>query len=62
MPVVNIEMWEGRNEKAKRRLIEEVTNAVTKALGVSPEHVTVIIHDVPKTNWGAQGKQASNIC
>lgn len=61
MPVINIEMWEGRTEDDKRRLIKEVTDAVTKALGTSPEHVTVIIHDVPKANWGMRGNQASRI-
>jgi len=28
-------------------------------LGVSPEHLTIIINDVPKHNWAIGGKLAS---
>lgn len=58
MPVVRVDMWEGRTEKVKEKLIERITKAFID-IGVNPESVTVIINDVPKMNWGSGGKQAS---
>jgi len=60
MPVVIIEMWKGRSEEQKRTLIKGVTKAFEE-IGVKPEWLTVIIHDVPKSNWGMRGEQASRL-
>ena len=60
MPVVQVEMWEGRTDDQKEKLIKGITKAFEE-IGVKPEHLTVIIHDVPKSNWGMLGKQASKI-
>ena len=61
MPIVKIDMWEGRTDKQKEKLIESVTNAVADTLGISKENITIIINDVPKTNWGIKGEQASKL-
>jgi len=53
-------MWEGRTDEVKEKLIKGMTKAFT-GIGVSPEWVTVIINDIPKTNWGSGGKQASKM-
>lgn len=58
MPVVRVDMWEGRTAEAKEKLIKDITKAFTE-VGVPSEAVTVIINDVPKTNWGTGGKQAA---
>jgi 4-oxalocrotonate tautomerase len=58
MPVVIVEMWEGRSADQKEILIQGITDAF-KQIGVQPEWLNIIIHDVPKTNWGSGGKQAS---
>ncbi len=58
MPVVRVDMWEGRTAEVKAKLIKDITKAFTE-IGVQPEAVTVIINDVPKTNWGTGGKQAA---
>jgi 4-oxalocrotonate tautomerase len=60
MPVVIVEMWEGRTDEQKSRLIKGITKAFEE-IGVRAEHLTIIIHDVPKTNWGTRGEQASKI-
>jgi 4-oxalocrotonate tautomerase len=59
MPVVKIDMWEGRSASEKGKLIGSVSRAVSEALGIPVEHVTVVINDVPKENWGMRGEQAS---
>ena len=58
MPVVLVEMWEGRTEEQKEKLIKGITEAFG-GIGVKPERLTIIIHDVPKSNWGSRGEQAS---
>ncbi len=60
MPVVTVEMWEGRTEEQKERLIKGITRAFEE-IGVSPEWLTIIIHDIPKSNWGMRGDQASKL-
>ena len=59
MPVVTIDMWEGRTIEQKKQLVEGITSVVKEKLGVSPEHLTIIIKDNPKHNWASGGKLAS---
>lgn len=51
-------MWEGRSASQKETLIQGITEAF-KQIGVPPEVLNIIIHDIPKTNWGSGGKLAS---
>ena len=60
MPVVIIEMWKGRTEEQKERLIKGITKAFEE-IGVKAEWLNIIIHDVPKSNWGMRGEQASKL-
>ena len=58
MPVVIIEMWEGRTIEQKKQLVVGITSAMVN-MGVSPEAVHIIIKDNPKHNWATGGKLAS---
>ncbi len=58
MPVVTVEMWEGRTVEQKKQLVEGIT-AVIVNTGVPPEAVQVILKDNPKHNWAIAGKLAS---
>ena len=58
MPIVTVEMWEGRTVEQKKQLVEGITSVITK-MGVSPEAVQIIIKDNPKHNWAIGGKLAS---
>ena len=60
MPVVQVDMWEGRTVEQKDMLIKAITKAF-EVIGVKPESLTIIIHDVPRTNWGLRGEQASKV-
>ncbi len=60
MPVVTVELWSGRTVNQKRRLIAAITNAMIECVDSSPEHLHVIIHDVPKDSWGRDGKLSSD--
>jgi len=60
MPVVHIYMWAGRSSEVKERIIEGVTKVFTE-VGVPSEAVTVIIHDIPREDWGIGGRPASKL-
>ncbi|OGC11716.1 hypothetical protein A3K48_04390 [candidate division WOR-1 bacterium RIFOXYA12_FULL_52_29] len=57
MPIVRIEMWAGRDKETKAKLIQEVTKTVCEVAKSPPEAVIVVIEDIPKENWGQNGKQ-----
>lgn len=58
MPVVIIEMWQGRTIEQKSQLAQGITNEFLK-IGVSPDQVQIIFKDNPKHNWATGGKLAS---
>jgi len=56
VPVVTVEMWEGRSRRQKRALVAAITEAMVRHAGAKPDHLHVIIHEVPKQNWGRAGR------
>lgn len=56
MPIVTVNLMEGRTEAQKAALIRELTDTVVRVLDAKPEQVRVLINDVPKTNYGIAGK------
>jgi len=58
MPIVTVEMWEGRTVEQKKKLVEGITSVLTN-MGVPLEAVHIIIKDNPKHNWASGGKLAS---
>jgi 4-oxalocrotonate tautomerase len=55
MPHVTIAMREGKTLEQKRELAKAVTDAVTRTLGVKPEAVSIVLHDLPATNFAREG-------
>lgn len=55
MPVVTVQMWSGRTTEQKRRLVRAITDAMVEHANCKPEHLHVIIQDVPKDSWGRSG-------
>ena len=60
MPVVIVETLEGKTGEQKAKLIKGITKAF-EDIRVKPEELSIIIHDVPKSNWGTRGEQASKL-
>ncbi|MEM2104615.1 MAG: 2-hydroxymuconate tautomerase family protein [Candidatus Bathyarchaeia archaeon] len=58
MPVVHVYVWTGFSSEAKKKVIAGITKVFVE-LGVPPEAVEIIIHEVSKENWGVGGEQAS---
>jgi len=55
MPVVEIQLLAGRSKVLHERLIARVTDAVVESLGVKPEKVIVLLHEVAREHWGVAG-------
>jgi len=58
MPVVTVEMWEGRTIEQKKQIVEGITSVMT-SIGIPQQAVEIIIRDIPKHNWAVGGKLAS---
>lgn len=52
MPIVRVNMFEGRSSEQKRRLVRDITATVADVCGVSPATVHVLIEEVARENWG----------
>jgi 4-oxalocrotonate tautomerase len=55
MPIIRVEMLEGRSIEQKKELAQALTEATVKILGTSPEAVDVLLFDMPKTDWAKAG-------
>ncbi len=56
MPIINIQLFEGRTLEQKRELVKAITEATCKTLKCTPGAVNILIQDVKKENWGTAGK------
>lgn len=60
MPIVQIDMLEGRSVEQKRNMVAKVTEAIVETCDAPPETVTIIIREMSKTNLGKAGKLRSD--
>lgn len=58
--VVEISLFTGRSIEAKRRLYAALVEQLAP-FGLAAHDVKVILHEVPRENWGLRGKPASEI-
>ncbi len=58
MPIVHVYVWTGFSGEAKRKVIKGITEVFSE-MGIPAEAVEIVIHEVPKENWGVGGKPAS---
>jgi 4-oxalocrotonate tautomerase len=59
MPIIHVNMFEGRTIDQKRKMVVGMTDAVVKSLDVKPDAVRIIIHDLPRHNIAVAGVLAS---
>jgi 4-oxalocrotonate tautomerase len=58
MPVAHIYVWNDFSNEAKKKVIAGITKVFTD-MGIPTEAVEILIHELPKENWGVGGEQAS---
>ena len=59
MPIIQVNMLEGRTVEQKRKLCAGITEVVVSSLGVQPEQVRVMIHELGKDEYAIGGKTAA---
>ena len=55
MPIITINLLEGRTDEQKERLIHEVTEACHRAIDAPRDSVRIIITDMRKQHYGVGG-------
>jgi 4-oxalocrotonate tautomerase len=55
MPVVTVQLWEGRTLEQKRALVKAITEAMIEHAAASPDALHVILQEIPRENWGRAG-------
>ncbi len=55
MPMVRVEMYEGRSDEVKERMIKEISRVVAETSGAPIDDVWILLTDVPKKHWGMGG-------
>ncbi|NVM28458.1 MAG: tautomerase family protein [Candidatus Helarchaeota archaeon] len=58
MPVVHVHLWKGFSEGNIPKVIGGITEVFVN-LGIPRHAVEVIIHEIPKSHWGIEGKPAT---
>ncbi|CAM2844808.1 4-oxalocrotonate tautomerase [Paenibacillus sediminis] len=61
MPIINIQLLEGRPPEKIKALIASVTDAVASELDSPKEKIRVLVSEIPTTHWGIGGKSVSDI-
>lgn len=51
MPQIDITISAGRTPEQLRSMMHEVHGAVVRTAAARPEHVRVVVHEVPRTHW-----------
>jgi 4-oxalocrotonate tautomerase len=59
MPMIKVEMFEGRTYEQKKMLAKLLTEAFTTATGARPDSVQVIFSEVAKSDWSVAGELCS---
>jgi 4-oxalocrotonate tautomerase len=56
MPIIRLEMFEGRTAEQKREFVEVVTREACRILTCKPEDVNIVIDEVSRNRWATAGK------
>ena len=61
MPIAQISIMDGRTDEEKAKLIAAVTEAIHQSVDAPYENIRVLLHEVPRTQWGIAGKTAKEL-
>jgi 4-oxalocrotonate tautomerase len=51
VPHVEITIGAGRTDQQLRSMIHRVHEALAETVGARPDHIRVVVHEVPRTHW-----------
>ena len=55
MPLITVQLFEGRTVEQKRAYAKALTEASVQVLGISADAVDVIFQDTKKSDWATAG-------
>jgi len=61
MPIIQIQIIEGRKQEQIQNLIFDVTEVVAKNLDVDVRRVRVLVNEIPSSHWGVGGRSKETI-
>ncbi|MGX7029889.1 2-hydroxymuconate tautomerase [Vagococcus zengguangii] len=61
MPIVHIELLEGRTDEQKKSMVQEVTEAISKTSGAPKENIHVVIQEMKKEHYAVGGVLKSEL-
>lgn len=56
MPVITVEMFEGRTRQQREAFVKAVTKATVEILKAPEEQTWIIFREQPKSHWAIGGK------
>ena len=60
MPNITVQWYAGRTDEQKRQIVAAITEALVRIGKTAPDQVHVVFQDVEKSNWGVNGRLASD--
>ncbi|UZN53558.1 4-oxalocrotonate tautomerase [Bacillus paralicheniformis] len=61
MPIVHIQLLEGRPPEKVEEVIQKVTEMLSATLDAPRENVRVLVTEIPKSHWGIGGTPVSKL-
>ncbi len=55
MPILHLQLLEGRSVEQKTALLEDLTTVVERHLGVDPDRIHVLITEISQGHWARAG-------
>lgn len=55
MPLIHVQVLEGRSDEKIKDLIAGITETTVQTLNVKPDQVRVIVQPIPHKYWGVGG-------
>ncbi|MBS4208320.1 4-oxalocrotonate tautomerase [Bacillus sp. FJAT-50079] len=61
MPIIHVQLIEGRPKEKVAEVIHNITKTVSETLDAPAENIRVLVTEIPKTHWGKAGTPISEI-
>lgn len=59
--IIEISMFEGRSDEAKKQLIRVLFARLQSEVGIAPQDVEITIFETPRQNWGIRGQPGDEL-
>lgn len=60
MPLVHIDLIEGRSEEQLKKLVKDITEVISRDIQAPKDHVHIVLNELPKNRLADGGKLRSD--